>query len=269
MKNLFFPPPNKKIFQVENKPNHDISIDCNCNQGTIEKTSQTTCGCHSTIFKGCPKYVSNRTAKKERKLTFLLPYPPQKKGRLIFEKLMSIDSFLKARLVSVYLSQDHREVSTAALVEHLLSRESEAEEAEVEKKESGRMCVPYVDPADGLMHMVRIYNRQQLIDCPPNSMGIREPLPEHAAERRVSNLSEISAVLVPGIAFSPSCQRLGRGGGFYDRFLSSLHGSVMTIGLAFNEQLEETLPTEQHDRLVDVLVTPSSIFVPEFHDFLD
>ena len=62
-------------------------------------------------------------------------------------------------------------------------------------------------------------------------------------------------VIVPGLAFTPGGQRLGQGGGWYDRFLAGVRDDCVTIGVCFDEQLLAEVPTEAHDVLVDLVVT--------------
>jgi 5,10-methenyltetrahydrofolate synthetase len=65
----------------------------------------------------------------------------------------------------------------------------------------------------------------------------------------------IALILVPGVAFSPKTgMRLGRGAGFYDRFLAN-HPSVLRVGIAFGEQLDDPLPSDAWDIPVDMLLT--------------
>ena len=61
-------------------------------------------------------------------------------------------------------------------------------------------------------------------------------------------------MIVPGVAFDKQHNRLGRGAGYYDRFLKTLPKAVVTVGLAFDFQLTENLPSEAHDvRLAQVI----------------
>lgn len=62
-------------------------------------------------------------------------------------------------------------------------------------------------------------------------------------------------VIVPGVAFTAAGDRLGQGGGWYDRFLPLLRPECVTIGVAFAEQVVDTLPVESHDVRVDHVVT--------------
>ena len=67
-------------------------------------------------------------------------------------------------------------------------------------------------------------------------------------------------VLVPSVAFDLNRNRLGRGLGYYDRFFSEYKESVFTIGIAYDFQIIETLPTNNYDISVDLVVTPTQIF---------
>jgi len=72
----------------------------------------------------------------------------------------------------------------------------------------------------------------------------------------------IQLVLVPGLAFDPSFNRLGRGGGYYDRCIAALRRAPAPpkiIGLCLEQQVLNEIPVEAHDQKVDALVTPSII----------
>jgi 5-formyltetrahydrofolate cyclo-ligase len=66
-------------------------------------------------------------------------------------------------------------------------------------------------------------------------------------------------VVVPGLAFTAAGDRLGQGGGWYDRFLSQVRADCTTIGVCFAEQIVETLPVEAHDVIVDHVVTDRGV----------
>lgn len=86
-----------------------------------------------------------------------------------------------------------------------------------------------------------------------NKWGVFEP-----ATIQKTPLPEIDCVLVPGVAFSKTGKRLGRGMGFYDRFLKKIHAPK--IGLAFEMQLTEDIPTDEWDQEVDFVVTEKGIY---------
>jgi 5-formyltetrahydrofolate cyclo-ligase len=62
-------------------------------------------------------------------------------------------------------------------------------------------------------------------------------------------------VLVPGLAFSNDGHRLGHGGGFYDRLLTGRAKDAVKMGVCFQFQLRELIPHEQHDALVDLVIS--------------
>lgn len=71
------------------------------------------------------------------------------------------------------------------------------------------------------------------------------------------NPSTIELIVVPGVAFDNNCNRLGRGKGYYDRLLSRT--TATCIGVCYNCQLVDEIPTEPHDHSMHYIVTPQSI----------
>ena len=66
-------------------------------------------------------------------------------------------------------------------------------------------------------------------------------------------------VVVPGLAFTAAGDRLGQGGGWYDRFLSEVRPDCTSIGVCFAEQIVDTLPVEAHDVVMDHVVTDRGV----------
>lgn len=66
---------------------------------------------------------------------------------------------------------------------------------------------------------------------------------------------EIDLIVVPGLAFDARGRRLGKGGGFYDRFLAQPLLCAVTCAVAFAEQMVDAVATESHDACMDMLVT--------------
>ena len=73
---------------------------------------------------------------------------------------------------------------------------------------------------------------------------------------------EADVVVVPGVAFTRDGIRLGQGGGWYDRFLSGVARGCAVIGVCFDEQLVDDLPTGPHDVSMTCVVTPTATFRP-------
>lgn len=66
-------------------------------------------------------------------------------------------------------------------------------------------------------------------------------------------------VFVPLVGFTAALDRLGQGGGHYDRWLAE-HPGVLTVGLAWDAQLCDALPTEPHDATLGAVITPTRIY---------
>jgi len=90
-------------------------------------------------------------------------------------------------------------------------------------------------------------------DLVVGKFGVKEP-PLNADEVAGSS---IDITLVPGLAFDENCNRLGRGRGFYDRWLPQVSG--IKIGICFDHQLIGAVPNEPHDHQLDMVVMPSGL----------
>jgi len=110
-------------------------------------------------------------------------------------------------------------------------------------------ALPRFDPVGNDYLACRVQNPQTEIG--PGQFGIREPkggCPEIRLER-------LGLILVPGVAFDLRGGRLGRGRGFYDRLLPEIHG--IKCGVAFDEQIVDTVPSGRLDVRMDFVLTPT------------
>jgi 5,10-methenyltetrahydrofolate synthetase len=89
---------------------------------------------------------------------------------------------------------------------------------------------------------------------PGNEVRIYQPV----SSLPLVHAEEVAAILVPAVAFSREGARLGRGAGFYDRFLRK-YPAALRVGVAFSEQLAPSLPEEEWDERVDVILTDQEI----------
>jgi 5-formyltetrahydrofolate cyclo-ligase len=112
------------------------------------------------------------------------------------------------------------------------------------------VCLPWVEQSTlGLARVVDLDT-----DLEPGWRGLREP-------RRVGRVavepSWVDAVLVPALAFDRHGNRLGQGGGHFDRLLAQLRGDAIVIGVARDAAIIDAVPTEAHDRPVHLIATPT------------
>ena len=85
-----------------------------------------------------------------------------------------------------------------------------------------------------------------IIERRVNALGLTEPVEPISQEA-------LELMLVPGAGFSETGGRMGRGAGFYDRFLEETKG--FRLGVTCDKLLWETIPMETHDQTMDALVT--------------
>ncbi|HWQ38886.1 MAG TPA: 5-formyltetrahydrofolate cyclo-ligase [Burkholderiales bacterium] len=159
----------------------------------------------------------------------------------ITRRLLDRDSWRKARTVSAYWSFGS-EFDTAALIAQSLRAKK-------------RLVLPRIDRAARALvfHVVTDLDADLLA----GTWGIREPDP---ARCPAADLREIEFMLVPGVAFTRECDRLGYGGGYYDRVLEGLPAGCRAVSAAFSVQIVETLPLSPRDQKVDAVVTESGCF---------
>ena len=119
--------------------------------------------------------------------------------------------------------------------------------------EGKRFCFPRYN-ADQGYEAAEVAEADELV---PGKFGVLEPPPKalHIPPE------EVDLALVPGMAFDEECYRLGRGRGFYDRWLPALSG--LKLGLGFAHQLIRLVPREPHDVQLQGVIMPSGNIWPE------
>jgi 5-formyltetrahydrofolate cyclo-ligase len=145
----------------------------------------------------------------------------------------------------------------SVLMYHALEDEVDLGTLIDEAVQSGReVLLPVVGGGAGEMKVVSVHDPAR--DLRDGAFGIMEP----KGGMPLEDLSGIDLVLVPGRAFDREGGRLGRGGGYYDRFLRRLRpqkaGGPPKLGVAFGCQVVESVPRTGMDVLTDGLVTEGS-----------
>jgi 5-formyltetrahydrofolate cyclo-ligase len=91
-------------------------------------------------------------------------------------------------------------------------------------------------------------------DLQPGAYHIMEP-----TGQLFTDYKQIDIAIIPGMAFDREGHRLGRGKGYYDRFLRKL-GKVTKVGVCYDFQIQDNLPWSWHDVRMDKVITPSAIY---------
>jgi len=111
------------------------------------------------------------------------------------------------------------------------------------------VCVPRVDWKRKEMTAVEV-RRFDDDTMDVDEHGIRVP-----RDGRIVIPGLIDLIIVPGLAFDTHGNRLGRGGGYYDRFLGKVSRQAAKIAVAYDEQIVEEVPVNERDMRVDLVVT--------------
>ena len=165
----------------------------------------------------------------------LSPEEKQKLDMLLFENVFAHPWMQEADTILIYCSIPE-EPNTQRIIDRLLS-------------EGVPVALP-VCLESGIMRFYLLHNRDELQTGNyyniPEPMGRDEPI-----------LTEKTVCLVPALAFTAKGERLGQGGGYYDRFLEQ-YPELRTIGMTYQAILQESLPCEEHDFPVKAVITDES-----------
>jgi 5-formyltetrahydrofolate cyclo-ligase len=110
-------------------------------------------------------------------------------------------------------------------------------------------CIPIFNAISKIYEMAIVSKET---DYKTGHYGIKEP-----SSPTLTPIKSIDLIAVPGMAFDPHGNRLGRGGGYYDRLLNGFSG--FSVAVAFDFQILNQIPCDAHDRPVQAIVTPSEI----------
>lgn len=162
------------------------------------------------------------------------------KSSAIVERLMALEEFRRAGTIMAYV--DFRnEVQTGALISRCLAG-------------GKRVSVPITDIANKVLTPSEILAYPD--DLTPGAWGILEPGPGCV---RPLAPEELDMIIVPGVAFDLNGDRLGYGGGFYDRFLPRTKPGTVFLAPAFELQIQDNVYPGPHDCPVHIIVTEERV----------
>lgn len=143
---------------------------------------------------------------------------------------------------------DWRE-SASSVVGSFVASSQEPDLTEINK--FGKVFLPRFSPENQLYDLA-LWDRSKELVLGPYQI----PEPNQAALELKG--AEMGFCLIPGLAFTETGHRLGRGGGFYDRLLVKYNVGIK-VGVCFDFQICKEIPLEEHDLSMDYIVTPSRI----------
>ena len=160
----------------------------------------------------------------------------KEKSALIKAHLENLDSYQRSNTVMVYLNF-RSEVLTDDLIENLF-------------KQGKKVVVPISIKGTRTLLLSEIKSLSE--DLELDFYNIRVPKKESIKE---VSPADIDFVITPGVAFSKDKYRMGYGGGYYDTFIEKLREDALTCALAFDVQIFDKIPKEEHDKQMDYVIT--------------
>lgn len=162
----------------------------------------------------------------------------------IFQKLISLESYQQAQMILSYVPYKS-ETDTRSILKKAL--------------EDGKtVAVPKVLDKNGIMEFYEISSLQELVK---GYQGIEEPDITEKEPVNIEKQPDSILMIMPGAAFDRKCNRIGYGGGFYDRYLNK-HSRThkKTIAVCYEIQLVDEIPAEILDVKPDMVLTEQHIF---------
>lgn len=157
-----------------------------------------------------------------------------RKGRTIKKKIFSLKYFKEAKNIFCFISLKS-EVDTREIIIDAL-------------KQGKSVFAPRVE-----QDALRIAEVKDLDkDLEEGPLGVLQP---KKSCQPLSSPESLDIAIIPGLAFDEKGVRLGRGKGYFDRFLSQLAGATKTVGIAFDFQILKTIPQDPHDIPVNLVIT--------------
>jgi 5-formyltetrahydrofolate cyclo-ligase len=193
----------------------------------------------------------------------------------VWNRVQLLSLYQSASTVGVFLSMPQNEINSYPFIDELLKQEKKIYVPQVgadfEKSDMDLLLVSEpqlssTSPVDGaeLAKLVPFYQA-----WPRNKWGIPEP-PKGDDSEIIAQPGDIDLLIVPGLAFDASGNRLGQGKGYYDRFISKMKAGTARrpalVGVCLQCQLLSgndaqggAIPMSQHDQPMDIVVTPNQV----------
>ena len=183
--------------------------------------------------------ISKETNEKKKKIRFdihhtknkVLAEEKQEMANAVFQKIESFPEFKTAKTILIYWSMKD-ELPTRSIITKWCQEK--------------QIVLPSIDKKNLLLKVYDINTKMV-----QRSLGIWEP------DLNETYKGKVDLAIVPGVAFDLQKNRLGRGKGYYDRFFK--RNKTYKIGVGFDFQLLNSVPTSWHDKPMDKIVTPSNL----------
>ena len=162
------------------------------------------------------------------------------KTKKIEDRLFEFANFLESKIILLYMN-NISEVSSGNIIKRCF-------------KYNKIVVLPAFDNENYQMKLLKIDTLDNSLIKGPR--GVKEPDPNQC---KLVPIDRIDIAIIPGIALDEKGGRIGTGEGYYDRFIPKLPVTTRKVALAFEDQIVPHIPTESHDKYVDIIITDKRI----------
>lgn len=170
----------------------------------------------------------------------LLPETIEENSNKITDFLLNLDIYQHSKNIMLYISTKY-EVQTQGIIK-------------AAQKDKKRIFIPLIIRRDNKMLPSLVCDFEK--ELSRGDLGIVQPKREFY---RIYPPGVLDLVIVPGVAFTIRGCRLGRGGGYYDQFLTQLSEKAISVALAFEMQILDNIPCTEKDIPVDYIITEKRV----------
>lgn len=157
------------------------------------------------------------------------------KSRAILSQLKKYEYQLKGKNIFIFIDFK-KEVMTEPIINFL-------------KTLNCGIYIPRIDMTTKTMDIYPYTSHHDLIE---STYGIMEPQADHS---KIVSESILDVVITPGVVFDQKGYRIGYGGGYYDKLFGRIGKKVLKIAIGFDMQVVDSVPTDEYDQKVDLLIT--------------
>ncbi|XP_020487121.1 5,10-methenyltetrahydrofolate synthetase (5-formyltetrahydrofolate cyclo-ligase) [Labrus bergylta] len=180
----------------------------------------------------------------KRRVSALSEEEKLRQSLVVSQKLFRHPKYVSCQRIAVFLSM-HDEVRTEEIIRDVFKR--------------GKSCfIPRYESSSSHMDMLQLRSVEDMKTLPLTSWNIQQPAEDDHSREEALSAGGLDLILMPGLGFDRSGNRLGRGKGFYDTYLERCirhpKGKPYTIAVAFKEQLCEEIPVDANDVLIDEIL---------------
>uniref|UniRef100_UPI0037E7D40C 5-formyltetrahydrofolate cyclo-ligase n=1 Tax=Semicossyphus pulcher TaxID=241346 RepID=UPI0037E7D40C len=181
----------------------------------------------------------------KRRVATLSEEEKLRQSLVVSQKLFKHPKYVSCQRIAVFLSM-HDEVRTEEIIKDVFKW--------------GKSCfIPRYESSSSYMDMLQLRSVDDMKTLPLTSWNIQQPAEDDHSREEALSAGGLDLILMPGLGFDRSGNRLGRGKGFYDTYLERCirhpRGKPYTIALAFREQLCQEIPVDANDVLIDEVLS--------------